>query len=284
MKTSDVRRCAILFTSLLALSACQDGQDFLSQRAVPEDAIEAQTGGKMIERDVEAPEVFQASDKGLWDGRPSLGGVWVAHSSAKTPERVLILNTENEKSIVGALFKRDVTTPGPDFQVSSDAAEALGMLAGAPVALKVTALRREEVPVPEPKETPDADQTTAEAGALAQTETISTTPLDDPIASAAAALDEIDAKAKAAAPANGQQALPRPYLQVATFQGEANAKTAAEKLKAKGFSAEVRTGKTSSGKTVWRVLVGPSASKTDQAELLKKVKASGFKDAYPVAK
>jgi hypothetical protein len=33
----------------------------------------------LAERDVEAPEVFDVTDAGLWDGRPSLGGVWVAH-------------------------------------------------------------------------------------------------------------------------------------------------------------------------------------------------------------
>ena len=47
---------------------------------------------KLVERDVEAPEVFQVTEKALWDGRPSLGGVWVAHPDSDQPERVIIRN------------------------------------------------------------------------------------------------------------------------------------------------------------------------------------------------
>jgi len=36
------------------------------------------------------------------------------------------------------------------------------------------------------------------------------------------------------------------------------------------------------GKTFWRVIVGPAQSKSDLAQLLKKVKSQGFKDAYAV--
>ncbi len=88
------------------------------------------------------PEVFQVSDKGLWDGRPSLGGVWVAHPDVAEPERVIIRNAENDKFVIGALFKRERENPGPRFQVSSDAAAALGMLAGAPSELNVTCAGR----------------------------------------------------------------------------------------------------------------------------------------------
>lgn len=101
---------------------------------------------KLVERDVEAPNVFKVSDKGLWDGRPSLGGVWVAHGSVKDPERVMIRNPSNGKFVVGALFRREFENPGPALQVSSDAAEALGLLAGQPQVLNVVALRREELP------------------------------------------------------------------------------------------------------------------------------------------
>ena len=101
---------------------------------------------RLVERDVEAPGVFQVSDKGLWDGRPSLGGIWVAHSKVKEPERVMIRNPANGKFVVGALFRREFENPGPTIQVSSDAAEALGMLAGQPQVLNVVALKREELP------------------------------------------------------------------------------------------------------------------------------------------
>lgn len=100
----------------------------------------------LVERDVEAPDVFQVTDQGLWDGRPSLGGVWVAHASVKAPERVVIRNLATGKFVTGALFRREFDNPGPKIQVSSDAAEALGLLAGQPAKLAVVAVRREEFP------------------------------------------------------------------------------------------------------------------------------------------
>ena len=109
------------------------------------------------QRDVEAPDVFQVTEAGLWDGRPSLGGIWVAHPNAAQPERVLIKNTGNNKSVTGALFRRERNLPGPALQVSSAAAEKLGMLPGAPARLEVVALRREKIetaPAPEPEAEP----------------------------------------------------------------------------------------------------------------------------------
>lgn len=156
---------------------------------------------RLVERDVEAPEVFQASEAGLWDGRPSLGGVWVAHPDVTEPERALIRNTANNKFVIGALFKPSLARPGPRFQVSSDAAEALGMLAGQPVNLNVTALRREEVPtapVPAPQaEAPDEAaevETAVDAPAMPAPEAVETATLD-PVTDAAAAIDRAESDA-----------------------------------------------------------------------------------------
>ena len=114
--------------------------------------------------DVQAPEVFQVTEEGLWDGRPSLGGVWVAHPDVADPERVLIRNEATGATVVGALFRRERDVPGPALQVSSDAAEALAMLAGAPEVLSVTALRREAAA---PPDEPERVEGLAEAQALA---------------------------------------------------------------------------------------------------------------------
>lgn len=100
---------------------------------------------RAVERDVEAPEVFSMQEAGLWDGRPSLGGVWVAHPNTQTPERVLIRNTQSGATVIGALFRRERENPGPRFQISSEAANALGILPGAPTAIQVTALRLERI-------------------------------------------------------------------------------------------------------------------------------------------
>ena len=58
---------------------------------------------------------FSQSDKGLWDGRPSLGGVWVAHPDVKgaRTRRLSATRTPGVKPW-GALFKRreDESRPG----------------------------------------------------------------------------------------------------------------------------------------------------------------------------
>ncbi|RWR29762.1 SPOR domain-containing protein [Sinirhodobacter populi] len=102
--------------------------------------------GAAVSGEVETPKTYSRTEPGLWDGRPSLGGVWVAHPGVKSPRRVLIRNTENGKSIAGALFRRERNLPGIPLQVSSDAAEALGMLAGAPAKLSIVALERVDPP------------------------------------------------------------------------------------------------------------------------------------------
>ncbi|MBR3369038.1 MAG: SPOR domain-containing protein [Rhodobacteraceae bacterium] len=126
-----------------SLAACMDGTGSDMARSDPAARSTAQT----TERDVEAPEVFSKRDAGLWDGRPSLGGVWVAHPDVRDPERVIIRNTENGQQTVGALFRRERMNPGPVFQVSADAAAAVSMLAGAPTTLEIVALRTEDVRV-----------------------------------------------------------------------------------------------------------------------------------------
>jgi len=113
--------------------------------------------------DVEAPEVFQVTDTALWDGRPSLGGIWVASPDAVDPERVIMENLATGLVVQGALFRRERDNPGPTLQISSDAAEALGILAGQPVEIRVTALRRAEPEVPVQAEEPGTDPATPEA-------------------------------------------------------------------------------------------------------------------------
>ena len=146
-------------SGLLILAGCaEDGTSLLvpagksDTRTAEKSAPEARTK-KAAETDVPAPEVFQAAEAGLWDGRPSLGGIWVAHPDVTEPQRVLVRNEANGREVTGALFRRQRDVPGPRIQASSDAAEALGMLAGAPVKLNVTALVRDQVettPVEDP--------------------------------------------------------------------------------------------------------------------------------------
>ncbi|MFZ1662836.1 MAG: SPOR domain-containing protein, partial [Paracoccaceae bacterium] len=252
--------------------------------------------------DVEAPEIFNKTDKALWDGRPSLGGVWVAHTSVKDPERVLILNPANGKSVVGALFRREIDNPGPPLQLSSDAAEALGMLAGQPATIKVTALKRVEVAAPAPEAAPIAADAAAPKDTTkkpANGSAIDAKPIDPVVDTAAAAIDKATkgkAKAGAAATAAAPVTIPaqpptaaksepakRAYVQIGIFSVEANAKKAAAQMEKAGMKASVKSD-TSQGKTFWRVIIGPVATVAERDALAAKVKALGYPDAYPVSK
>lgn len=276
------RAIALGGTAMVFLTGCQGLQDANPFKAKPESEAAAISGDassvRLVERDVEAPDVFQVTDMGLWDGRPSLGGVWVAHPDVTDPERVIIRNTANNKFVIGALFRRERANPGPEFQVSSDAATALGMLAGAPAQLNVTALRREEAPAA----TPDP------AAAALATDEIEESTLD-PIAGAAAAIDAAEADAtpvRAPAPAAPKpvasgSSLDKPFIQIGIFSVEQNARNTATAMRQAGMVPSVLE-QSSQGKTFWRVVVGPANTKSERAALLKKIKGVGFDDAYPV--
>lgn len=236
--------------------------------------------GKAVERDVEAPDIFQTKEAGLWDGRPSLGGVWTAHPDVKDPERVIIRNEANGKYVIGALFRKERETPGPRLQISSDAAAALGMLAGQPSKLSVVALRRETAIEQEPMPEPTAAPAT---GALDAPSTVATSEIDPVAATAAAALND---PAPAAAPKPkpkpaASSSMSKPYLQIGIFSVEQNAKNTATALRQSGMVPTVKK-QSASGKTFWRVLVGPAQSKSEQDTLLKTIKGKGFADAYAV--
>lgn len=277
--------------AVLSLAACEGGPSLFSgqtdERAAEGAAPRAAGETRLVERDVEAPHVFQASDQGLWDGRPSLGGVWVAYPGVKDPERVIIRNPANGKFVIGALFRREREMPGPKLQVSSDAAAALEMLAGQPAKLDVTALRREEVANPA---LPPAQP------ALDQAETIATESLG-PVPGAGAAAAPGPAAKPAAAPAKPAAAPAAPaakpaakpaaaggrnLIQIGIFSVEANANGAAAQLRRGGAAANVKK-EESQGKTFWRVVAGPAEAGGREA-LLAKVKALGFKDAYFVSR
>ena len=292
----------VAMTSIIALSACDENGKFAfptgGQATTDETTVTPAQSVQLVERDVEAPDAFQVTEPGLWDGRPSLGGVWVAHPDVTEPERVIIRNQANGTFVIGALFRRERDNPGPALQVSSDAASALEMLAGAPTTLQVTALRREEVAdAPEAMATSDfvapADIAAApiESTPL-DTSTPTATPtleVPDAIAAAAAAIDAAEAAAPtatapvpaprpAAAPAASSN-LSKPFIQIGIFSVEANANGTADRMRSTGIVPTVLQ-QTSQGRTFWRVIVGPASSESERAELLRQVKAQGFEDAY----
>jgi cell division septation protein DedD len=309
----------LLVVSLAALLAgCQGEGSPFGQRQAPgltdtaaettADAAPAATRSvKLVDRDVEAPDVFSVTDMALWDGRPSLGGVWVASPDAVDPERVILRNPANGKFVIGALFRRERDNPGPALQISSDAAAALGLLAGQPGKIGVTALRREEAPVT----APDASRPILDASETVATETLdpaqAAATADDttPVAAAAeekkprglglfkkrqpksngpvapvvssappASTDTATAAAADVAPSPAPAALPKGGLiQIGIFSVEANAKRAVDTLSKAGIAGTIRQ-ETAQGKAFW------SVTATGGPDSLTKVKAAGFADAY----
>ncbi|WP_050673529.1 sporulation domain-containing protein, partial [Phaeobacter italicus] len=232
-------RLVAAMAGLMLLAACEEGANlsFLKPKEQPAGAVTPSSSTRLVEREIEAPDVFQVTEAGLWDGRPSLGGVWVAHPDAQDPEQVIIRNQANGKFVIGALFRREREIPGPRLQVSSDAAEALGMLAGAPVELNVTALRRETVP--EPTLSGDAIDRSGEDIAVTDPDQIEATPLD-PIAGAATAPVAATAATPAAAAIDTRalaagSSLEKPYIQIGIFSVEANARRTADQMRNAGL-------------------------------------------------
>ncbi|MFK5997589.1 MAG: SPOR domain-containing protein [Rhodobacterales bacterium] len=274
---------------------------------------------KLVERDVEAPEVFQVTEKALWDGRPSIGGVWVAHPDSKQPERVIIRNKTNGKFVIGALFKRERDNPGPRLQLSSEAATALGVLAGAPTTLNVTALRRETVNVEDQARAPATPETvTTKVLAPTPTQEIKRSVLKSVNQAEAKQKPKIIPKTKAEAKTNtvtetktatgitrtvnigtakpkqvtpavtplkaalapvASSGLSQPYIQLGFFNVEANAKNTLKALETRKIPGKVIKA-TAKGKTFWRVLAGPAQTKGERAAYMTEIKKMGFNDAY----
>jgi len=163
------------------------------------------------------------------------------------------------------------------------------MLAGAPVGLNVTALRREAVaedpPVAEDDIAPEDLTTDTDVAAVPSSDGDITETALDPIAGAAAAIEAAAPSAPAAkpapAPAPKAPKVDKPFIQIGIFSVEANANRAADTMRNAGMSPTVYE-QSANGKPFWRVVVGPAQSKSERASLLKKVKATGFSDAYAV--
>lgn len=297
MASARHRQLAFLGLVALALAGCEGGtnpfKSGAATDAAPDAAAAPARAGRTAGADVEAPEIFTLTAQGLWDGRPSLGGVWVATADAKDPERVIIRNDATGETVIGALFRRERENPGPPIQISSDAAEALGLLAGQPAKVTVTALRREDdAPATsgpaaatagaEPADPAEAEKPAVTAAPAAlETGTLDTGAVAAAIDNAEAPVMDPDAMAKAApeAPAAGGTS----YIQLGIFSVEANAKRAADTVSKAGAPAAVRK-EESKGKPYWSVVAGPAASAADREALMKKIKDLGFADAYFVSR
>ncbi len=280
----------------LALAGCEEGLSGVTSDMPPPTGDTVET----VEVDVIAPEAFSITDKALWDGRPTFGGVWIAYPNIEKPERVRIRNDVTGKEVIGALYKRERDFPGPKIELSADAAAALGVQAGTPVELTIVALRRKTVeviveaeeldmatplrrPVSEPTEAPAAVEEPAEepvAVVVPEVEVpaVVVPPVVEPtptpiIASGIeeTALPPVTSKIEAT---DGQGT----YVQVATLQSKSRADAVVAKLITAGLDVEIRERQVGE-KTLYRIIVGPAKTPEALEIMMGVVNELGYKDA-----
>ncbi len=92
----------------------------------------------------EKPEILDISTSVIWDGEQTLGGNWISHPNVDSPERVLIKNNSNDKSIVGAIFQQTKKMETETAVISSDAARALGISKNNQTKVQIIAVRVNE--------------------------------------------------------------------------------------------------------------------------------------------
>ncbi|RED12170.1 SPOR domain-containing protein [Pontivivens insulae] len=231
------------------------------------------------------PDIFAVRDMAVWDGRPSLGGPWVAHPDVSAAERVEITNLSNNIVTSAALFRRERALPGPPFQLSAEAAIALNVPAGVPVQVSVVAVREglveavvvpapvapvaEDVvePVAEPVEAPSEidPSTPVEADASAE-------PAETP------APVVVEAVEPAQEPAAAPNAPDQPFMQVGMFGVAANAEALVTRLTEAGLPASGRP-----AGSLTRVVVGPAASTQELATYRDRLRALGFSDSIAIS-
>lgn len=294
----------ILALSALTVSGCEQLQRL---GGGSEASLGGDTGNPAVlrveEADVLRPDIFSAQTRGLWDGRFSLGGRWIAIPGDHKAERVRITNQDNGRVVEGALFQREANLPGPPIMVSMDAAEALGMLAGAPATLEVVAVRTETVEIPAPVPAPgpatdDAPEAAEEDGSEAVAEegaaeaatatpppdpgpfgTIETSTLEETVLGA---LETAPSATPAPAPAatDSGGAPPAPRIQVVSGGNKAGADAVTRRLSGAGLPAQTVQGGTDAA-PIYRVVAGPFESQATYSAALAQLKELGYEDAFP---
>ena len=92
----------------------------------------------------EKPKILDIAATVIWDGSQTLGGNWVSHPIIKSPERVIIKNTTNGKSVVGAVFQQTKNFNKGLAAISSDAAKALSISKNKETEIQIVAVRETE--------------------------------------------------------------------------------------------------------------------------------------------
>lgn len=188
-----MRRAVTSVLAAAALAAC--GMEPVVPVPTVEEAARPQPGEQMV------PDALRLTGTAVWDGRPTLGGLWIARPDVES-RRVLI---ETREGSAAAMLLPNMSRDHR-FQLSSDLAGILGVGAGKTVAVRVTALMR-----------PDARDSAGPATPVAQ------------------ATSE-----RAAAPSPQRRTQASRAIQVGVFAVEANAQAAVSRLAKAGIAAEIR--------------------------------------------
>ncbi|QPH54629.1 SPOR domain-containing protein [Pontivivens ytuae] len=318
---------AVLWTgaTALALSACetQDDEAALTRETpVITEEEPARVEPVVEERLTPRPDLFSLQDEAIWDGRPSLGGAWIAHPDVGNPERVEVTDVTSGQSITAALFRREAGLPGPVFQLSADAAQELGAEPGVPLEVEVIAVRPEVVDVADDAaegdaeeaesnaaEVEDAVDVVAEGEAAAAAVDEAAAPADDEaaeveLASDEAAIAEIAAAIvaapdpepaiEAAAPAVEEAEAPQPVAEAVAPAPAAAPDTPfmqvgmfgvpgnAEAL-VERLQAEGLAARALPAGSLTRVVVGPAESDAELAETRQRLRELGFSDAIAIS-
>ncbi|SOH92165.1 Sporulation related domain-containing protein [Monaibacterium marinum] len=266
--------------ALLAIAACEPVVDSQQAQAPSETPVAATPQATEVEVATPRPDLYSVRALAAWDGRPSLGGAWIAHPDVASAERASITEVATGRTITAALFRRDPSIPGPPFQLSADAAQQLGIQPGVSVELDVVAVRMTTVTAPQP--TPIAEPTVEHAVAEADSPTPEPVEQVTPVETVATTVPEprpepTPPPAPTSAPTT-DAAPERPYMQVGTFGVAANAAALVERLQAEGLNA-----KTVAAGALTRVVVGPASTTAEQAVIRDTLREMGFTDALAVA-
>ncbi|MEO0343595.1 MAG: SPOR domain-containing protein [Pseudomonadota bacterium] len=248
---------------------------------------------RILRGEVERPDIFNQEGAAIWDGRPALGGQWVASTQTRDLERVRVTNLENGEVIEAALFKIEPGTPGPGLILSSDAAQALEIVPGTPTQIKIVALREAERVQSAPIETEatsgsttNADPTGAQSNDNADSAT-SNAPLNTAIPTPRGPSPEVARRNTAGTsaleeavvePAATQQTAD-PVLEIAAFKTEAEADTALSQLKVAGLNAQ-KTQKRGLLNTRWVIFAGPFDTPEELIAARKAATEAGFDEAF----
>ncbi|MEO1563248.1 MAG: hypothetical protein AAFR98_07410 [Pseudomonadota bacterium] len=276
--------------ALVALTGCEDMNLGSTQSEAPSGITQ-----RILNGEIARPDVFNQTGNAVWDGRPTLGGVWVASKETQDLERVRVTRTDTGESIFAALFRIEPSTPGPSLVVSSDAARALGFIAGTPTEIEVVALRSQPEPEPAPSvaaATPsasaDGDGTVEPTDSeTTQAPTTQTAAEDETTAAAPAAVAASpsgDGLSEAVVdPTPVQPDAAQPVLEIGAFKTVEEADLALVKLASQGLTAQ-KVAQKGVFTSRWVVYAGPFETPNDMIEGRKAAAKAGFTDAIVTAR